>query len=1208
GGTLIVLSQQHGYEFNALSGGEVDGFGWLEDQSCQYKSVYISRYHTIFSGQDSIDLDTVVDGFFTRWPVNASILLTRVKNAMPAMLMYAYGSGRVIATTIYEDWAYSYRQSTKDGQILIRDIISWARKPSYVPEYSPGDSVNLSTSIPNHFGRTANRVMFTVVDPEKNVAYINETVTLATNEIKLIDFVYSTASKLGIYWVDYALYSDNVLIGYNHDVTSFAVSNYRGNAQGFALPEAHVYLTVTSDHENYPKNAAATFTFILTNTGSEEKTATVTWGVWAYFGWDNYFSRDVIVPATGTATFTFQLNNTGTSSRLRSKLYVDGSCVGYSEKGFWVIQPYVKVDITPNSRDYWPGTIASITAKITSQVNTELSTSLNMRMASADGRIIYQSREELSLSPYGSQNVSINIPIPVVEPGTYLVSIAVESQSTRIGYGMVYVKIHSYEMALSFDRSDRVYDQGDTARLNITLRNELSSPLSGTISVVSPTLSFNWNQTVSVAQNKTENLAMTIHLPQDIMPRRHDIRVKFSFDNSTRSIWLIVCPPQISLRFLNTTFSAGGDLLVEVKNTGGAKSLGNLTLSLINPFRINPDFALTKGETVNIDETKTIGFTLPTQTLQGNYIVKAFWKDNYSVTASALRTVNVTGILANVTISTDKEFYSTNESPNATLTVRNLDGAISGATVNYRLYSSALVTSAVNVTDLSDNSTVRIDSSHMSIAASRTIGCFTMAAKPQGGSSLLKIIYGWPYSTTSYTTIRMYPTDTSVTPITLVFGKTLDGNFSTAPHIDGSSITATWKTKNYDVSVTQNLQIVRSATGNPDTSAIKYTIENNDNRIATVAIRVMMDVQLSDNDGAPFIISAVGNITTEREFTGQAIPNFYQTVNNLTSPTMVAQGTLRGISIDPYRFVIAGWGGIYLSEWNYTINTSSPITSDSSVAIYYNLNVPLGSQASVVTFYGIGSSTLLGQEIALATDATLGNLLWSYIIPLNIDSSEVLTRTVTLPLISVGGRYILRATLTSNTSQVIAESYDVFYVSDRNVALSCSTDKRFYKPGETATLSGIVFNFNPSPVSTTVKFYLNGILAARQPMNITAGGQASFSWNFVVNNSSNILVEVDEFSVTLFTQMINPDLDAAITAPDIVDGAPFTAVVSLSNSKPVQASTSLNFNGEDLGSFTLQPYSSMVISRKVTVTKSIELMLSLSGEVAKNVKKTVTSG
>ena len=50
--------------------------------------------------------DVNVDGYFTKWPDSAKVLLSRTKNGMPAMVAYQFGKGTVIATSMYSDYAY----------------------------------------------------------------------------------------------------------------------------------------------------------------------------------------------------------------------------------------------------------------------------------------------------------------------------------------------------------------------------------------------------------------------------------------------------------------------------------------------------------------------------------------------------------------------------------------------------------------------------------------------------------------------------------------------------------------------------------------------------------------------------------------------------------------------------------------------------------------------------------------------------------------------------------------------------------------------------------------------------------------------------------------------------------------------------------------------------------------------------------------------
>lgn len=229
GGTLIVFSQQHGGEYGALPGGGVGGYGWLEDQSCHYRSVGIATYHPMLSGQSSTVSSINVDGYFTGWPDDATVLLSRTKNAMPAMLMYEYGQGVVIASTVYDDWAAGHYAGASDGRRLIQDMIAWAKYPDdEITECAPGEEIPLLIEVTNHTDSTAASVSFSLIDPEKNIAdNVTVTESLAPGETKAVSSNY-TPSTLGIWYVDCSLKDgDGNIIQNSYEVARFAVSNYQ---------------------------------------------------------------------------------------------------------------------------------------------------------------------------------------------------------------------------------------------------------------------------------------------------------------------------------------------------------------------------------------------------------------------------------------------------------------------------------------------------------------------------------------------------------------------------------------------------------------------------------------------------------------------------------------------------------------------------------------------------------------------------------------------------------------------------------------------------------------------------------------------------------------------------------------------------------------------------------------------------------------------
>ena len=207
GGTVIVFAQQHGYEFNSLPGGEVSGYGWKEDQSSLTNAVYIDTYHPMFAGQGNAILDAGVDGYFTDWPSNATVLLRRTKNGMPAMVAYPYGSGWVVASTLYSDYSYGHGGTTKAELSLVRDLISWAKDPEKeIKEYKPDTVVNISIPVTNHVDISSDTILLTLIDPNRNIISTTEVVhPLNPGESIEIPFTYTASLPLGIWWVTYAL-------------------------------------------------------------------------------------------------------------------------------------------------------------------------------------------------------------------------------------------------------------------------------------------------------------------------------------------------------------------------------------------------------------------------------------------------------------------------------------------------------------------------------------------------------------------------------------------------------------------------------------------------------------------------------------------------------------------------------------------------------------------------------------------------------------------------------------------------------------------------------------------------------------------------------------------------------------------------------------------------------------------------------------------
>jgi hypothetical protein len=133
GGTLIVFAQQHGYELNILPtpvdpltgiSKPITGYGWGEDQSCFTNAVYIDTQHQMLASLSNAAPTLSVDGYFTSYLSNSTVLLRRTANGQPSMIMYEHGFGKVIVTSMYSDFAMSHSQASSEELALVRDMVA----------------------------------------------------------------------------------------------------------------------------------------------------------------------------------------------------------------------------------------------------------------------------------------------------------------------------------------------------------------------------------------------------------------------------------------------------------------------------------------------------------------------------------------------------------------------------------------------------------------------------------------------------------------------------------------------------------------------------------------------------------------------------------------------------------------------------------------------------------------------------------------------------------------------------------------------------------------------------------------------------------------------------------------------------------------------------------------------------------------------------
>lgn len=217
-------------------------------------------------------------------------------------------------------------------------------------------------------------------------------------------------------------------------------------------------------------------------------------------------------------------------------------------------------------------------------------------------------------------------------------------------------------------------------------------------------------------------------------------------------------------------------------------------------------------------------------------------------------------------------------------------------------------------------------------------------------SNWYNISYSWPSDPwSSFVSTRVDGQD-------FIFGSN-SGTFVQSPHnVDGLTNEAIWRMG--DVAIRQVIQIGENpATGAPDAVQLRYVLTNAGTVPHDVGLRIMIDTMLQGNDGAPFRVPGSGgmeSVTREREYSGPAVPDFWQAFRDLSNPEIASQYTLRGGgATPPDRLTINDWGIINNTTWDCTVNPGRSVTGDSAVGMWWNpAQLAPGETRTIVTYYG----------------------------------------------------------------------------------------------------------------------------------------------------------------------------------------------------------------------------------------------------------------
>lgn len=480
GGVLLAMTAKLGRELAALPGGEVAGFGWTEDQACFGAAVSIVAPHPALSGQSASLLDVGADGYLTRWPEDATVLLRRTSNLQPAMIRYPYGRGEVFVLTLYPDWSYAGAQSSTAERNLVRDLVTYAlARPAAIPEYLAGDAITLTPSVVNYGPTAATRAVFETREPDRTVSSVDPwEQPLAPYERQTALVSLTAPSALGLYPVTYTLEDGSGAIAQESKPAATFAVRAPLEVQAGTAPGLRIWVTVPGDH--VPRGEAILATVHVANETAREFNGFLSASWVHYCEGPVAVVPGVVVPAYSEAVFPLEypLPDMG-SATIRYMLTAEApaGCWDFYEtaladayKGFTTFCPVALLRITPPEDPIAPGVATPVTLTLSRSTLAPVRLDLTASLRDAENREVWSEQRAVSLSGEALWEGEFTLSAPT-ESASYLLQVEARSGSALVG--RTAVSLPGARPRITFQPAwPSPWRAGEENDVPITLRNE----------------------------------------------------------------------------------------------------------------------------------------------------------------------------------------------------------------------------------------------------------------------------------------------------------------------------------------------------------------------------------------------------------------------------------------------------------------------------------------------------------------------------------------------------------------------------------------------------------------------------------------------------------------------------------------------------------------------------------------------------------------
>jgi len=215
GGIILCFTQQSGSDYSVLplpDGSKLEGAGWTEDSGPLFRSSLAQDSHPIIAGMRRTTPAVETDGYLASFPESARVVLAR-QDGLPTLLLYPYGSGWVVVTTLMTDRSFGQGLLDNEEKALVRDLVLWAKSGGRMAELAAGKpfAANLTIRGPEQGEAASVRILVMGTQQDKPLSDTTVPLSLKAEREASLPYTYNIPADAqpGIFHIEYALLDAN---------------------------------------------------------------------------------------------------------------------------------------------------------------------------------------------------------------------------------------------------------------------------------------------------------------------------------------------------------------------------------------------------------------------------------------------------------------------------------------------------------------------------------------------------------------------------------------------------------------------------------------------------------------------------------------------------------------------------------------------------------------------------------------------------------------------------------------------------------------------------------------------------------------------------------------------------------------------------------------------------------------------------------------